>query len=146
EFDETGKKRAQRMITHGKSNITDVAATAVAGGFYVGWIDDRAPNTQAYVARLTRNLDRQGLEQAVSTTASGKTGLKLLSTSTELWAVWSDTRESPMNRADIFLRRFAIGDGHVLGAEQRLFETPAHSHSPILSSNETGVAIAWMES
>ena len=146
EFDETGKKRAQRMITHSKSNVTDVAATAVPGGFYVGWIDDRAPNTQAYVARLTRNLDRQGLEQAVSTTASGKTGLKLLSTSTELWAVWSDMRESPTNRADIFLRRFAIGDGHVLGAEQRLFETPAHSHSPILSSNETGVAIAWMES
>ena len=146
EFDEAGKKRAQRMITHGKGNIVNVAAAAVPGGFYVGWIDDRAANAQAYIAHLTRNLDRQGLEQAASSIASGKTGLKLLATGNQLWAAWSDTRESPTNRGDIFLRRFSIGDGHPLGAEQRLFETPANSHSPALSSSDAGVAIAWMES
>jgi hypothetical protein len=146
EFDESGKKRLQRMITHGKGNIVDVAAAATPLGFFVGWIDDSAPNAQAYVARLNRSLDRQGPEQPVSNMSSAKTGLELLTTGNELWAVWSDTRESTQNRADIFLRRFAVADGHPLGAEQRLFETPAHSHSPTLSLTDSGVVIAWMES
>ncbi len=145
-FDESGKKRVQRMITHTKGNIVDVAAAATPLGFFVGWVDDRAPNAQAYVARLSQSLDRQGPEQPVSNMSSGKTGLELLSTGNELWAVWSDTRESTMNRADIFLRRFSVTDGHPLGTEQRLFETPSHSHSPIMSSTDSGVLVAWMES
>jgi hypothetical protein len=145
-FDERGKKRVQRMVTHGKGNVIDVAAAAVPGGYFIGWIDDRKPNAQAYIAHLTRALARQGPEQAVSTTASEKSGLKLHIANNELWAAWSDTRESQLSRADIFLRRFSSSDGHALGPEQRLFETPAQSHSPILASNEAGAAIAWMES
>ena len=114
--------------------------------FLVGWVDDRAQDSQAYFAQLTRGLDRKGPEHVVSTSTSGKTGLRLLATAAELWAVWSDTRETSKDRADLFLRRFAVSDGHPLGDEQRLFETPAHSHSPMLASSDTGVTIAWMES
>ncbi len=146
EFDDTGKKRIQRMITHGKGNLVDVAAAAAPLGFFVGWIDDRASIAQAYVARLNRGLERQGPEQPVSNVSSGKTGLDLLTTANEVWAAWSDTRESTQSRADIFLRRFAVADGRPLGAEQRLFETPGHSHSPMMSLTDSGVVIAWMES
>jgi hypothetical protein len=146
QFDEGGKKRAQREITHRKGNITDIAATATPGGFYIGWIDDRVATAQAYLTRLSRTLERQGPEQAVTTAAGGKSGLKLHTVGNSLWAVWSDSRESPTSRADIFLRRFSINDGRALGDDQRLFETPGHSHSPLIASSDSGVLIAWMES
>ncbi len=146
EFSEAGKKRAQRMIAHEKADVTDVAAVATSGGYIVGWVDEQALHSQAYFVQLSRGLDRKGPVHPVSTTPSGKTGLRLLTSNDELWATWSDTRESSKNRADIFLRRFSGVDGHALGVEQRLFETPAHSHSPILASSEAGIFVAWMES
>ena len=146
EFNEAGKKRAQRMITHTKANVTDIAAAAGAGGFFVGWIDDQAQSSQAYFEQLTGKLERKGSEHVVSASTSGKTGLRLLATASELWAVWSDTRETSKDRADLFIRRFALTDGHALGAEQRLFETSAHSHSPMLAVSDSAVFIAWMES
>jgi hypothetical protein len=144
-FDKSGKKTAQKQITHRNGDISAITATAVPNGYFIGWIDDRPTTSTALFARLTRALDRKGPEQTISKVASTKTDLKLLARGDEVWAVWSDTRESNERRGDIFLLRLAQTDGHELAAEQRLFETPAHSHSPQLSAYHSGVIVGFME-
>ena len=145
-FGAQGKKHAQRMLTHSKANIADVAAATASNGYFVGWIDDQGQKSQAYLLQVSPNLERKGVERAIAPNASGKTGLQLLNAHNELWAVWSDTQDASKNRADIFLRRFAPSDGHPLSNDQRLFETPEHSHSPVLAAGESDVVVAWMES
>ena len=144
-YDSQGKKQSQRMLTHAKANVADVTAAPAATGYFVGWIDDEGPKSQGYLVQLSPKLERKGAERAISTKVSGKTGLNFLATGNELWAVWSDTEDTSRNRADLFIRRFAATDGHPLGTEQRLFETPEHSHSPILAASESDVVVAWME-
>ena len=146
-FDRAGKKVAQRKITiaPGTGNLSSITATGVVGGYFIGWIDERGTNTTAHFARLTHALDRKAPQQTISSLAGTKTGLQLLTHGNEVWAIWSDARESSTKRADIFLLRLAQSDGHPLAPEQRLFDTPAHSHTPQMSAYQSGVVAAFME-
>jgi hypothetical protein len=144
-FDRMGKRVAQRPITHHSSTINSITATGVKGGYFIGWIDDRGASSNAQFVRLGPSLDRKAPEQTISSAGSTKTGLSMLGVRDEVWAVWSDVRESTGKRGDIFLQRFAQSDGRAIGAEQRLFETPAHSHSAQLSTSQVGVVAAFME-
>ncbi len=145
-FDRSGRKLSQRNVTHHSTSLSSISATAVSGGYFIGWIDDRAALSRAYFVRLTRTLDRKAPEQVLSDTQSNKTGLRLVAVRDDVWAVWSAARDSAARRGDIFLQRLAQNDGRALGAEQRLCETAAHSHSPQLSVSSAGVVVAFMES
>ena len=145
-FDRSGKKATQRQITQHANEISDIAAVGIAAGYFVGWIDNQATGSIAEFARLTHALDRKGPEQFICKGPGIKTGLNLLAREHEVWATWSDTRQSSARRGDIFLMRLAQSDGHALGAEQRLFETPPHSHSPQLAQFKSGVVVVFMES
>ena len=145
-FDRSGNKATQRQITQHANEISDVAAVGIMGGYFVGWIDNQATGSFAEFARLTHSLERKGPEQFICKAPGIKTGLNLLAREHEVWATWSDTRQSSARRGDIFLVRLAQNDGHALGAEQRLFETPPHSHSPQLAQFNSGVVVGFMES
>jgi hypothetical protein len=144
-FDGSGKKVVQRPITQHSLSLGSLAATGVKGGYFVGWIDDRGATGAAQFVRLTRTLDRRAPEQLISSASSAKTGLRLLGWREEVWAIWSDTRDSATKRGDIFLSRLAQSDGRSLSPEQRLFQTPAHSHSPQLAAFASGVVTAFIE-
>jgi hypothetical protein len=144
-FDRSGKRIAQRPITQHSTTLSSLTAAGVKSGYFVGWIDDRGATATAQFVRLTRTLDRRAPEQMISSAPSAKTGLRLLGWHEEVWAVWSDTRDSTTKRGDIFLARYAQSDGRSLAPEQRLFETPAHSHSPQLAAYASGVVAAFVE-
>lgn len=145
-LDHGGKKLSQRPITHHSKNIASITAAGVKGGYFVGWIEEHAASSTAQFVRLSHSLDRKAPEQTLATAESIKTGLRLLPHGDEVWAIWSDTRESTAKRGDIFLARLKQSDGRAVSAEQRVFETPAHSHSPQLATCQSGVVAAFMES
>jgi hypothetical protein len=61
-------------------------------------------------------------------------------------AVWADARDAEHpGRADLHAVRLQSANATPLGAEQRIVETRAHSHSPTLALAGSDVVLAWVE-
>lgn len=144
-YDKAGRRRLLKQITERKGSINGLSAVGVPSGYFVAWTDEQTQGTTVQLARLTSSLDRQGPYLTIAGGESVKTGLQLLAHNSEVWSVWSDSRGSKDKRADIYLARLSQGDGRAAAPEQRLFQTPAHSHSPQLSACQGGVVVGFLE-
>jgi hypothetical protein len=87
-MDERGKKLAQQMLTRQKGNVESVAAAPVAGGWVVGWMDDRSGNARPYLALLGDRLQRKLPDQRIGTDGGPpSTGFAVAQVGDEVWHV-----------------------------------------------------------
>jgi hypothetical protein len=144
-LDASGARVRQRMLTHSRGEVWDVASARVRGGWLVGWISERDGDPEVYVTKVDRMLNRLSPEQRITRAAGAATGLRLLALDDSVLAVWSDSRGSEP-AAEIFAARLKAADASPLGSEIRLSVTPHHSHSPAVARANGGAVIAWLES
>jgi hypothetical protein len=74
------------------------------------------------------------------------TSLALLAAGNEVIAAWADARDAEQpGWADIFAARLRASDASPIAAEQRVVQTRAHSHSPVLARRGAQSVLAWIE-
>ncbi|HVU00986.1 MAG TPA: hypothetical protein VHE30_04510 [Polyangiaceae bacterium] len=142
----TGKKVSQKMLTHVKGGVSDVAVASVADGFAVGWVEDHGGESEIHVAKVDRSLKPLGVDRRVSAAASVATSIQLLSRGDHVFAVWSDARGPNAGVADVYAARLAAKDLAPVGPEHRLAQTELHSRSPAVAPFGDGAVVAWIES
>jgi hypothetical protein len=140
-----GKKLAQKMLTHVKGGVSDVAVASVGNDFVVGWIEEQRGSSEVHVTRIDRTLKPLLPDRRLNGTASTATSVQLLTRGENVFAVWSDARGPSSGVADIFSIRLAAKDLSAVGPEHRLAQTAAHSRSPVLAAFGEGAVVAWVE-
>ena len=142
---EGGKKTAQRMLTHSKNGVSDVALSFVGDGWVVAWIDERSGASEVHVVKVDRKLKSITDERRIGATAGNATGVQLLARGDHVFVVWSDARGPSAGIADIFAARLAAKDLSSVGPERAVAETPAHSRSPTIAAFGEGAVVVWVE-
>ena len=139
------KKIAQKMLTHVKGGVSDVAVAFVGDGFVVGWIEEHGGASEVHVTRVDRALKAMVPDRRLGGTASTATSVQLLARGEHVFAVWSDARGPSAGVADIFAISLAAKDLSPVGPEHRVAQTPGHSRSPAVAPFGEGAAVAWVE-
>jgi hypothetical protein len=140
-----GKKKVQKMLTHTKGGVSDVAVAFAGDGWFVAWIDERSGASQVYVTKVDFKLHQAMPERRLGNSASTATGVQLLVRGDHLLVVWSDARGPTAGVADIFVTRLALKDLSSVGPERSVATTPLHSRSPAISSFGEGAVVAWID-
>lgn len=140
-----GKKKVQKMLTHTKGGVSEVAAVFAGDGWFVAWIDERTGTSQVYVTKVDFKLHQTMPERHMGTAASTASGVQLLVRGDGLVVVWSDARGQTPGVADIFVARLATRDLSPVGPERAVIATPAYSRSPAIAAFGEGSALAWIE-
>ena len=142
-----GKRGPELLVTTRRGDVSSVSVVAVAGGFVVGWVDNRDGQGEVYTAKVTEDLARVSEHQRI-TAAPGDAGdLAMLShPSGVVWLAWSDPRESPREgKGDVYVATVRAKDARKVGEEAKVLATAAHSRSPSLAVAGDGAALAWIE-
>jgi hypothetical protein len=140
-----GKKISQKMLTHGKDGVSDVALAFVGDGWVVGWVDERGTSSEIHVAKVDRSLKAVVPERRVGATVSTATGPQLLARGEHVFLVWSDARGPSAGVADVFAARLSVKDLSAVGPEHGIVSTPTHSRSPAVAAFGEGAVVAWVE-
>jgi hypothetical protein len=140
-----GKKKIQKMLTHTKGGVGEVAVAFGGDGWFVAWIDERGGASQVYVTKVDYKLHPAMPERHVGNVAATATGVQLLARGDSLVVVWSDARGQTPGVSDIFVTRLATKDLSPVGPEHAIATTAAHSRSPAIASFGDGAAVAWIE-
>lgn len=140
-----GKKKIQKMLTHTKGGVSEVAVAFVGDGWFVAWIDERSGTSQIYVTKVDYKLQPTIPERRVGAAASTATGVQLLVRGDSLVVVWSDARGQTPGVSDIFVARLTAKDLSPVGPEHAVVATAAHSRSPAITAFGEGAAVAWIE-
>jgi hypothetical protein len=140
-----GKKKIQKMLTHTKGGVSEVAVAFAGDGWFVAWVDERTGTSQVYVTKVDYKVRQTMPERHVGTAASTATGVQLLVRGDSLVVAWSDARGQTPGVADIFVARLTTKDLSPVGPERVVVATAAHSRSPAISAFGEGAAVAWVE-
>lgn len=140
-----GKKKIQKMLTHTKGGVGDVAVAFAGDGWFVAWVDERTGSSQIYVTKVDYRLHPMMPDRHLGTSASTATGPQLLLRGDHLWVVWSDARGQTPGVADVFITRLATKDLSPVGPEHAVSTTPGHSRSPSIAAFGDGALVAWIE-
>jgi hypothetical protein len=141
-----GAKLTQRMLTHKKGDLGDVAAVWVDDGWLVAWIDERSGDAEVYAAKVDAKLNRTSQEQRITSAPGTASDLALAYDGNRVRAVWADARGADRSgHSDIYTALLKPRDASRDGDEQRVAETAAHSFSPVLRRARGGFTLAWIE-
>lgn len=144
--DSGGKKLRQRMLTRAPGEKSDVSIAALADGWILAWIDERAGDPELFALRLNRQLMNVGPEKRLTSAKGSAADTAVLSRGSDVWAAWSDAREGDRpGFGDIFVAKLRGADASLDGAETRIEKTALHSRSPALASFGKGALLAWIE-
>lgn len=145
-FDKTGKKVAQRMLTHKKGELSDIVLSWVGDGWVVAWVDERSGDPEVYATKVDMKLNRTSPEQRITSAPGVASDLSLAFDGRVLELAWSDARGADAaEHADIYAARLRPRDAAREGNELRVAATRAHSFSPALYPAREGFALAWVE-
>jgi hypothetical protein len=140
-----GKKLVQKMLSHTKGGVSDVATAFVGDGWVVAWIDEAKGGSEVHVTKVDRKLLPVLPERRLGTEPSVATGVRLLPRGDHVVAVWSDARGPVNGVADVFAARLSAKDLSLVGPERPVARTPAHSRSPVIAPLGEGSVVAWIE-
>jgi hypothetical protein len=143
--DASGKKISQKMLTHGKDGISDVAVARVDDGWVVAWIAEHAGVAEVRVAKVDRSLRPVVPERRVGKPSSGATGVEITARGDHVIVAWSDARGSSEGVSDVYVGRLLAKDLTMVGPERPVVETRDHSRSPVMSPFAAGAVVAWIE-
>lgn len=145
-LDARGKKKQQKMLTHNRGEVNDVAAVNVGDGWLVGWVDERSGDPEVYVTRIDQRLQRRSPEQRLTEAAGSATDVVMRSEDDHTQVFWADARDSARpGFADIYTVRVRNQDGKPEGEPRPLAKTEPHSFAPVLDRYGPGLVLAWLE-
>jgi hypothetical protein len=141
-----GKKLSQRMLTHKKGRLDEVALTAVDDGWLLTWMDERTNELELYASRVNKNLERRGPEQRLTNRPGELSELVLVPMRDEAVVVYVASRRSAQKRGvDMFTRRIALSDARPIDDEHRILEVPGAIKFLSATKYEEGMILGWLE-
>lgn len=145
-FDKNGNKVSQRMLTHKKGELSDIALAWVGDGWVVAWVDERSGDAEVYATKVDPKLNRTAPEQRITNAAGVASDLTIAYDGKFVELAWSDARGADVAaHADIYTARLRPRDAAREGDERRVAATRAHSFAPALQPARDGFALAWVE-
>ncbi|HET9933699.1 MAG TPA: hypothetical protein VFQ35_23500, partial [Polyangiaceae bacterium] len=145
-FDKNGTKLSQRMITHKKGDLSDIALTWVGDGWVLAWVDERSGDAEVYATKVDPKLNRTAPEQRITSSSGVASDLAIAFDGKAVELAWSDARGADAGaHGDIYTARLRPRDAAREGDERRVAATRAHSFSPALQPARDGFALAWIE-
>lgn len=145
---EDGKKLQQRMLTHKRGRLGDLALTANEDGWLVAWMDERTEQPNLYAVALSPTLERRGAEQRLTTASLDASDLSvaLVPLQTEAVLVYAVSRRAGRNRSvELYTRRVSKRDAQPIGTEQRVLELSGPAKFLSAVPHEDGIVVAWIE-
>lgn len=140
-----GKSLMQRMITHSRGDVADVAITASGDGWIVAWVDWRDGNGEVYVARVNGMLVKQGPEKRITQAPGDASDLSLLLVGDELLVSYGDTRDHPNHAtANPYVQKLNAKTLARIGEERRVDSSEFHAKGIQLSRLGQDVVMAWL--
>lgn len=142
-----GRKVAQKMLTHGRRGVRDVAVANVADGWVVAWVEEQVGSSEIHVAKVDRQLAPVVRERRLLPGGSVQTGVQLLAQGEHVLAVWSDTRDGSRaaeGGSSIYALRLssrdlaAVAPEHVVGSSRQ-------ARSPAVAAFGEGALVGWVE-
>jgi hypothetical protein len=140
-----GKKIAQKMITHAKTGVSDVAAAYTGDGWVLAFIDEGPSSAEVHVTKINPTLQVVVPEKRLGAGGSTASAVQLLARGEHVFAVWGDAPVSTGRAADIFAAQLNAKDLALVAPEHPLSETPARSRAPVIAPFGDGAAVAWVE-
>ncbi|HVW25715.1 MAG TPA: hypothetical protein VHC69_10110 [Polyangiaceae bacterium] len=140
-----GKKIAQKMITHAKMGVGDVAAAYTGDGWALAFVDEGTNSAEVHVTKIDPTLRVVVPERRLGSGGSTASGVELLTRGDKVFAVWSDAPVSTGHAADVFAALLNAKDLALVAPEHPLSQTPGHSRAPTITPFGDGAAVAWVE-
>ncbi len=145
-LDKNGTKIAQRMVTHKKGELGDIALEWVDDGWVVAWVDERSGDPEVFAAKVDAKLARVGPEQRLTAVSGAASDLALAFDGKLLRLVWADSRSADVaGHADIYSALLRPRDAARDGDELRIAATRPHSFAPAIRAFRGGFAVGWIE-
>jgi hypothetical protein len=140
-----GKSLLQRMITHSRGDVADVAIAAHGDGWIVAWVDWRDGNGEVYVTRVNGMLVKQGPEKRITQTPGDASDLSLLVMGDDLLVSYGDTRDHPTHAtANPYVQKLNAKTLVRIGEERRVDSSEFHAKGVQLSRLGQDVVMAWL--
>ena len=143
-LDARGQRTKQRMLTRLGREVSDVVAIHVAGGWVVGWVDERDNDRELYVTKLDRALVNIAQEVRVSHVPGIARSPVFQLTSAGLRMAWSDG-ESATQASDIYTSLIDPVTFSVTQPDARCVETSGARSLPQLAKLGDDVVVGWVE-
>lgn len=147
-----GKKTRQQMLTRAPGEVSDVGAGYVpdsplgAGGWIVGWVDERHGDPEVYAARIGKGLQRVGPDRRITTATGAATDVRVLPRGDKTWLVWSEARDAAAaGVGDIYVASLKSATAEPFPGQRALAKTKGHSHSPQVALAGDKPVVAWLE-
>ena len=140
-----GKKIAQKMLTHAKTGVSDVAAAFTGDGWVVGFIDEGANATEVHVTKVDPTLRVVVPEHRVGAGGSTASSVQLLARGEHVFAVWADAAVSTSGSADVFAAVLGSKDLALAAPEHPLSPSPSHARAPLLAAFGDNAVVGWVE-
>lgn len=136
-LDPRGHKLTQRMLTHGKHDVSDVAAAYVGDGWLVAWIDRTHGKPEVYVTKVNRRLTRVAPERRITSTTDVKSELAVIAHDKIAQLVWAEG-------TGLYEERVNGKDAKPLAAAKRVAPSSAPIQSLALAAYGRGTVAAWV--
>jgi hypothetical protein len=138
-----GEAVAQRMLSVGAGDVSQVAAVAVPRGFLVAWIGDHGGEARAFATKVGTDLTRGSPQQALSQGPGAVTSLSLLGRAEGAWLAQVRATE---NQQTLAVTRLDGRTGARLGDDVRIQQSDVSAlASPWLVARGDGALLAWIE-
>ncbi|HNS95691.1 MAG TPA: hypothetical protein PKL73_01985 [Polyangiaceae bacterium] len=140
-----GKTKLQRMITHGKGDVSDVAIAAHGDGWIVAWVDWRDGQGNVYAARVGASLIKLGPEKLISRAAGDASDLSLAVMGDLVFMAYGSSRaDIPNGISNPTIRKLNAKTLEPIGEEQIIDSSALPVHLSKLSVSGHDLVLAWM--
>ncbi|HEX3597482.1 MAG TPA: hypothetical protein VHU80_20380 [Polyangiaceae bacterium] len=140
-----GKKLAQKMLSHSKIGVSDVAAAYTGDGWALGWVDEGTNTAEVRVTKVDPTLRVVVPEHRVGAGGSTASSVQLLARGDHVVVAWADAPVSTSGSADVFVASLGAKDLVLAAPEHPVSQTPSHSRAPALASFGDGAVVGWVE-
>ncbi|HEX4338737.1 MAG TPA: hypothetical protein VH062_22680 [Polyangiaceae bacterium] len=140
-----GKKLVQKMLSHAKTGVSDVAAVYTGDGWVVGFVDESANGAEVHVTKIDPTLRVVVPEHKVGAGGSTASSVQLLARGEHVFVAWADAPVSTSGSADVFVASLVSKDLSLAAPEHSISETPSHSREPVLAAFGDGAVVGWVE-
>jgi hypothetical protein len=138
-----GQSLKQRMLSSGAGEVTQVAATALPGGFLVAWIGDQGAEPRAFSTLVDAELGRSSPQQQASRGTGITTAISLLTLGDAAWLAQVRRTEDDHS---LFVTRLDARSGAPRGEDLTIQQSESSAFvSPALVAKGDGALLAWIE-
>lgn len=144
-----GKKLVQRMLTHKRGRLDELAVAAQDDGWLLSWVDGRTEQPNLYALSVNNRLERRGTEQRLTNSRADVTDISLALVPGRSDAVLVYTVSRSVGRkgnVELDSRRISLRDAQPIGTEQHLLELAGPARFLSATRHQDGIVVSWVES